>query len=202
MSHIEARQSWGKLRGRTPSWTRQIEAMTTAATSAPTPESRVQRALTLLHTAQIAFAAANAFAVRVIRPASDDAVELQYVPTTEADEISKSLGLESPLARLKETLDLEKFGESEGWVLSEAARLVRPRREMLSSLSRKPYRETRDPDFASGPRASRRFSSSKGILFQAGRAVTSCSFGVDRKFYACSRIITSCCKFWPILDAA
>jgi hypothetical protein len=123
MSHIEARQSWGKLRGRTPSWTRQIEAMTTAATSAPTPESRVQRALTLLHTAQIAFAAANAFAVRVIRPASDDAVELQYVPTTEADEISKSLGLESPLARLKETLDLEKFGESEGWVLSEAARL-------------------------------------------------------------------------------
>lgn len=123
LSHNEARQSWGRLRGRTPSWARQIEATTAAAPLVPTPESRVHRAVTLLHTLQIAFAAANAFRVRMIRFGSDDAVELQYVSTPEADEISRSLGLEPPLVRLQESLDLEKFGEGEGWVLSEAARL-------------------------------------------------------------------------------
>jgi hypothetical protein len=60
-SYQEARQSWGRLRGRTPSWARQIEAMTGSAPSVATPESRVHRAVTLLHALQIAFAAANAF---------------------------------------------------------------------------------------------------------------------------------------------
>ena len=123
LSHVEARQSWGRLRGRTPSWARQLETMTTDAAAAPTPETRIHRALTLLHTLQIAFAAADAHRMRVIRSGADDAVELQYVATQETEEIAKALGLDPPLARLRESLDVETAGEGEGWVLSESARL-------------------------------------------------------------------------------
>ena len=121
LPHGAARATYQRVRGRTPSWSRQIETLMRPVVASATRETRLHRALTLLHGLEIAFAASSAFAVSV-HGASAETVELEYAASPEAEELSEALGLEPPLRRLRDLLDLEKT-EGEGWVLCESARL-------------------------------------------------------------------------------
>lgn len=120
----DAFTTYSNMRGRTPSWAKQIERLRTTAPSAPTRQARLHCAVTLLHGMDIAFAAANAFPVTVLTSTTDEGlVELTYRSRPDGDNLSEALGLDAPLQRLRDSLDLDAWGESEGWILTEAARL-------------------------------------------------------------------------------
>jgi hypothetical protein len=124
--HTEARATYSRVRGRAPSWLKQIERMTLAVPAMITRETRLHRALTLLHAVEIAFAAANTFPVTV--RASDlgtGDVTLVYRASPDLEALSTALGLDPPPLRLRDGLDQERLGEGEGWILTESVRLGR-----------------------------------------------------------------------------
>lgn len=123
MPHGPAHGAWQRMQGKAPSWSRLINALETPEKLALSRETKLHRALTLLHALDLAFSAAMAFPVRVVRSgAADEPVTLEYIPSDEAKELSEALGLENPLTRLQDALDSERV-DGEGWVLTESARL-------------------------------------------------------------------------------
>jgi hypothetical protein len=126
MRHVEARATYSRVRGRAPSWSKQIERLTQAAPAVLTRETRLHRALTVLHAVEIAFAAANSFPVTVRAPdLGTGDVTLVYRASPDLEALSAALGLDPPPHRLHDGLDQERLGEGEGWILTEAARLGR-----------------------------------------------------------------------------
>ena len=128
LPHQDARSTYQRVRGRVPSWAKLIESFQEAV-KAETRESRLHRALALLHTVEIAFAAANTFPVNVRYPSSTsgDLLEIRFRSDRDAEEISDALDLDPPAERLKKALEDERTAEGEGWTLTEAANLGQAR---------------------------------------------------------------------------
>lgn len=123
----EARQVFTRVRGRVPSWTRLTDHISAATRQKSTKEIATHRALTLLHGVEIAFAASEVFPVSVRSSNVDTGlVELTYRPVSELEGLSAALGIGAPAARLRESLEEEAFGSTEGWILSDDFSLGRP----------------------------------------------------------------------------
>jgi len=124
LPHFQARETYTRMRGRLASWEKHLRHLDEARPTKPSRGAILHRAFTLLHGLELALAAATAFSVTVHRQGtSSEVVELTFRPNIEREELSKALGLNPPLQRLKEGLDLEELGEGEGWTLTEIAHL-------------------------------------------------------------------------------
>lgn len=126
LSQVAARDVYSRVRGRVPQWTVHIDQLTEKSPLRLSREDQLHRALTLLHTVEVAFAAATSFPMSVLSTdIRTGLVVLAYRPDPDREALSKSLQLDPPLTRLREGLEQELLGEGEGWVLSETARLGR-----------------------------------------------------------------------------
>uniref|UniRef100_B0T8Q0 Superfamily I DNA or RNA helicase or helicase subunit-like protein n=1 Tax=Caulobacter sp. (strain K31) TaxID=366602 RepID=B0T8Q0_CAUSK len=125
VSQREARPIFGRLKGRSPSWQDWLDRLADTAPVTDTARIRLHRAFTLLHAVEIAFAAATTYPVNVKTDSDGQVLTLTYRTSTDREALSKALKLDPPAARMRSDLDQENTAESEGWVLTESARLGR-----------------------------------------------------------------------------
>jgi hypothetical protein len=124
LAHRDARGTYGRMRGRTASWERQIGRLQDATPKTQSREVSWHRAFTLLHALEIALSAAFVFPVRVRRAnVASGLLELAFRPAPDSEALSTALGLAPPSKRLQEALDMEQLNEDEGWTFTEIAHL-------------------------------------------------------------------------------
>lgn len=120
----DAGQSYNRMRGRTPSWLKLHDALSRSTPGDPSRETKLFRALTLLHGIQIALSAAEVFPVTVSEYKGESGkLGLQFRPNLDGEALSAALGLKPPFDRLKETLEIDALSDGEGWLLTDSPRL-------------------------------------------------------------------------------